>query len=625
MFKVNYINGDRIETTSSANSILGQACHKAMKTYLGGNPDIPTPADDGEAIKLGHQIGLEYIQNYSDGFIEWSSTIPNRAKLEERYAFAYFGYIKESHYPEEIKDTLIVEQALTHKVEVNGKVLPVPLKGYPDLVYRDHKGRVVIDDHKFTSRYSDEEKIDGEKLIQAVQLFLLVAAHTGEIPYQIRFREFKTTPNQDKSPQVREFVIVYEETPLAFEFYYRFYEDMTDALLGKQVFVPNIKTLYDNEVSILAYIHRLDIDEERAKAFKALKVDNITDFLKLKIQKTGAMKKYLDVVAKKFVSATTLNYKTMTTPERIKMKLAEHGLGVEFVDKIEGGSITLYRFEPAVSLKMSKIEAYSKDIEQAVEVSGIRILAPIPDSGLVGFEVPNKERTFPTVAPKNDGFNVAIGVNIFNETISMDIREAPHLLVAGATGSGKSVFLNSLIQQFSNIKDADIILIDPKMVELHQFADQKNVLAYEDDPKAIAKRLASVVEIMNTRYKLLKKQKMKNIKNTSMRYLFVVIDEFGDLVNSAFGEEIKESILLLAQKARAAGIHIILTTQRPSVKIIDGDIKANFPTRIAFKTASQVDSQVILDQNGAEKLLGKGDMLLKMHESVQRLQGFFIE
>lgn len=623
MFKVNYINGERIESTSGASAVLGSACHKAMQMYLGGNPEMPTSADEGEAIKEGHEIGLAYITSIPDGFIEWTSTIPNRQKLLERYAFSYFGYIKESDY-RNAKELLLIERKLEHKVSVDGKVLPVPLKGYPDVVYRDSEGRLCIDDHKWTGKISDADDIDANKLVQAVFMALLVAAELSEMPYKITFREFKITENRDKSPQTVPFEIVYEETPLAFDFFFRLYGDMTDALLGKMVYVPNFNARYDRVVSILAYIHRLDIDEERAKAFAAAKVDNISDFLKMKIQKDGYMKKYLDTVASKFVSATTLNYKEMKIEDRIKMKLAEHGLGVEFVDSIVGGAVTLYRYEPSIGIKMSKIESYSKDIEQAVGVSGIRILAPISNSELVGFEIPNEIRTFPTEKPVNEGYMIAIGVDIYGNAVRVDIREAPHILVAGATGSGKSVFLGATIPQLKAAPNSELVLIDPKMVELSHHQDSQTT--YADDPKDIVRILSGLTKEMNYRYKVLKQAKKRNIaEDGTFSYIFVVIDEFGDLtVNPMYSQKIRTLLLTLAQKARAAGIHLILTTQRPSVKIIDGDIKMNFPTRIAFRTATEVDSHVILDDSGAEKLLGKGDMLLKTHEGLVRLQGYNI-
>lgn len=619
MFKVRYINGDSIDTTTSPSAILGQACHKALQTYLGGNPDMPTPADEGEAITLGHDVGLKFLQDYPEGFIAYNTVIGNREKLMERYAFAYFGYIKESHFREQIKELLIVEKALKHKVSVDGKILPIPLKGFPDLVYRDEDGRIVIEDHKFTSRYSPEEDIDGEKLIQSIFLFYLVTAELGELPHRIKFREFKVIPNADKSPQTKEFEIVYQDTPLAFDFFFRFYEDVTDALMGKAVFVPNIKAMYDKEVSILAYIHRLDIDEERAKRFKEAQVDNITDFLKMKLTSDTNMKKYLDTVATKFISAKTMNYKDKTIEVRIKMKLAEHGMGLEFDSKVEGGSVTLYRYEPSIGLKMSKIEAYRADIEQVVGMSGIRILAPIPNSDLVGFEIPNETRTFPAIPINRASFEIAIGETVDGKEKRFDIRNAPHMLVAGSTGSGKSVFLNSVIKQLLTVPNVEFHLFDPKQIELFQFDGHPKVKEYAHNPNTISNSLENLVEEMEKRYSKMQKAKARHISEMKMTYKIIVIDEYADL---AMRGGVEVNIQLLAQKGRACGIHLIIATQRASTKIINGDIKVNFPVKAVFKMSKGVDSRVMLDEDGAEKLLGKGDMLFLGENGVERLQGY---
>jgi len=619
MFKVNYINGDQIETTSSPSNVLGKAMHKALETYLGGNPDVPVPQDDGEAIKIAHQVGLDYLLGYSDGFIGYNTVIASREKLNEKFAFAFFGYIKEFDYRKYVKEVVLVEKMLKHKIEVDGKVLPIPLKGSADLVYRDHKDRLIIRDHKITSTYSNPEAIDGAKLIQAAFNYFLVAAETGEVPYSMVYAEFKISKNADNSPQMREFEIVFDDHPLIFEFFYRYYYDVTDALLGKQVFVPNVYAMYDKEVSILAYIHRLDQDEEREKAFKKNKVDNITDFLKKRIQKDGAMKQYLETVSAKFVSAETLNYKNMTTEEKIKMKLAEHGLAVEFHSKVRGNSVELYRYEPSIGLKMSKIASYTKDIEQVVEKSGIRVLAPIRDSGLVGFEIPLDERTFPT-APKARGFEIAIGQTVMGDARRFDIRQAPHMLVAGSSGSGKSVFLNNLINQLLTIPRVELHLFDPKQVELVQFEGEGKVKEYQSHHAAIAISLEALCEEMEERYKEMKAARAKNIEDMpNMRYKFVIIDEFADL---GMKTHIGSLIQVLAQKGRACGIHLIIATQRASTRVINGDIKVNFPTRVVLRMSKGVDSRVMLDEDGAEKLLGKGDMLFASDAGIERLQGY---
>jgi len=624
MFKIKYINGDVIDTTSSPASVLGSAVHKGIETYLGGNKDVPTPVDEGEAIKLGHEIGLQYLRAYSDGFITWSSTIPNRQLLEEKYAHCYFGYIKDFQYKKRCKEVLMVEKMLKYRVEVEGQNLPIPLKGQPDFVFRGHDDKIHIEDHKVTGAFSKEDDIDASKLIQAAFMYFLVYAETGEAPYDITFNEYKHTENRDKSSQTRRYNIVFGQEPMLFELFYRMYQDITDMLLGKAVFLPNIRAMFDKEVTILSYIYRLDHEEERNKAFERMKVTNITDFLKEKIQKETSIKKYMETVQAQFISSATLNYKDMTIEERIKMKMAEHGLGLEFHSKVEGYSVDLYRYEPSIGLKMSKIESYVKDVEQVVSVSGVRVLAPIPNSELIGFEVPRAERRFPEGKAQNDGFDITVGVNTMGETVKMDIREAPHVIVAGSTGSGKSVWLDSLIGQISTVLNTELILLDPKFVELSTWKEKASV--YADNGEDIALALNELVVLMNSRYKVLQEKKLKNMQGTDMPYIFVIFDEYGDAVSgtTGFEDNIKSSILLLVQKARAAGIHIILTTQRPSVKIISGEIKANCPCRIAFRCSSSIDSQVILDQGGAEKLLGKGDMLalLPGQSSLVRLQGY---
>jgi hypothetical protein len=241
MFKINILNRDYIDTMSSVSSVLGKACHKALQAYLGGDKDHPTPADEGEAIKHGHDIGLEYLKNYSDGFIEFSDKIPDRAKLQEKYAFCYFGYIKDFDFKTEVKEVLSVEQEMKYTVEINGKLMPIPLKGYIDLLYRDHQDRIKVRDHKFVGVYSKEDKIDGGKLVQAVFYYFLSHAFIGSAPYSCIFAEFKTSENRDKSRQTKEFEIIYDESSLPFDLFYRLYADVTDALLGKQVYVPNFR------------------------------------------------------------------------------------------------------------------------------------------------------------------------------------------------------------------------------------------------------------------------------------------------------------------------------------------------------------------------------------------------
>ena len=615
MFKINVVNGEYFNVASSVSGVLGKAVHKALQVYFGGHPDISVT--HASAAKDGLEYGLEYIKNYNEAFIEYSSTIPTKEKLIEKFTFCYFGFLKEGGY-DEYAETLLIEKEMKHTVEVDGKLLPIPLKGVVDLVYRDSEGRIIIEDHKTTYNFTNPDKIDGKKLVQAVFYFFLVWAELGEKPYAIKYSEFKYTQNKDNSEQLKPWVMIYEDYPMAFELFYRLYSDVTDALNGKQVYVPNFDAMFDNDIAIVSYINYLDVEERKQEQFKKMKVDNVADFVQKKMQHAGKMKNFLEEVSKKFISGKSLNYKDMIIEDKIKMKLAEHGIAVDFDSKIQGGTVTLYCYEPSVGVKMSKLDTFVKDIEQVVEKSGVRILAPIPNSGLIGFEVPNEHRNFP-VPEKNEGFKLAIGETITGEVRRYDIREAPHMLVAGASGSGKSVFLNSLIRQITTLERSKLVLLDPKQVELAEWEDNENVMLYESNSRKISKALIGLVKEMENRYTTMKQLKVKNIEKTDLDYIFVVIDEYADLAMTA---EVADVVKRLAQKGRAAGIHLIIATQRASTQVIDGDIKVNFSVRAIFKMSKEVDSRVMLDESGAEKLLGKGDCLFLADNGIERLQAY---
>lgn len=651
MFKINYVNGDRIDSTRNISGVMGNSFHRALEVYYA---DVKN--GESEAIKKGLEAGSEFLDEYNDGYIEFSKTVANKQKAFENFSFAFNSYVQETKIDKD-EEIIGIEECIEENISVEwrGELinLPVKLKGYIDKIVRK-KGKLKIIDYKTTRAFSDPEKIDGSKIIQAIQYYFLAYAKYKEEPYSMIFEEVKMTKNRDGSDQVRRYEIVYKDNEQFFDFYFRFYDDMTRSINGESVFPPNIYTFFDNEVGIIAYIHRLDIPEHKAELMKKLKVKNITELLQHKIEHAGNMRKLMQTAEKKFISAKSLNYENMQIEERISAKLLEFGTIVKFHSKIEGNTVNQYRFTPRIGVKMSKLKSFTSDIEQVVGVSGVRILAPIPNSSFVGFEVPREERIFPEALPKADGFNLSIGVDIMGENKRFDIRNAPHMLVAGATGSGKSVFLNSVLSQLCTLENVELHLFDPKMVELARFAKEKNTVEHYSDPEDIYLALDDIVKEMNSRYKKLAKSGSRNIEEYKgeMTYKFVVIDEFGDLIVSNhvieervktgeffvkglkaglaktkiekinLSNEIMKFILVLAQKARACGIHIIIATQRPSVDIITGSIKANFPTKVAFRTAKEIDSKVVIDQVGAEKLLGKGDMLFSNDEGICRLQGF---
>lgn len=654
MAKIKYINKEIIETISGISGICGKSFHKAMQTYYGGNEEYPI-TNESEAIIAGKKVGMEYLVDYNDGFIEFSKTIPNKEKAYEIFKFLFDSYVKENSYTPDI--VVATELKLIEKIDVEwrGKQinLPIKLKGFIDLIERTKKGIVIVD-YKTCANYSESDKIDGAKMLQAVEYFFLVYAYTGEAPYSMKFKEIKYTQNSKPCinkdcklrhlpnrihTQTQEYEIVYAENDLFFDFYFRYYEDVLRILNGEAVFPPNVYTMFDNEVSIIAYIHRLDEEENVAKLMKQHNVNTITEVLKEEIRNAGTMRKMLSDVEQKFIKAKNIDYKNMKTEEKIQTKLLEHGIPVTFDSVIKGATVELFQFTPAYGLKMSKIKSYVEDIEQVLGISNIRVLAPIPNTTLVGFEIPKKVREFPNYNKKSN--DLIIGLDNMGKEIKLVVEEMPHLLVAGTTGSGKSVFLRQVINQLSDNYEIDVI--DPKGIEFDWgLSDHTEIALY----------FQSLVEEMEERYKIMKTKKVKKWNQTGGKSKIVIIDEYNDLFMSkekvevgkkevtkiyaketkvteipifkTVGQVIDSSVKKLAQKSRSAGIHIILATQRPSTKVLDGDIKANFVTRVSFQLPSKTDSNVVLDQEGAEKLQGKGDGLLLKNGTITRFQAFNI-
>lgn len=331
----------------------------------------------------------------------------------------------------------------------------------------------------------------------------------------------------------------------------------------------------------------------------------------------------------------------------IRDTLAEFSIGVEMEGANIGPKVTQYTLKPPSGVKLARITALENNIALNLAAQSLRIEAPIPGQRAVGIEVPNIKaadvRLYGILNSKqwrtasaNSQLCFAIGKDIAGEPIVGELEKMPHLLIAGQTGSGKSVMINTLLSSFlynnspSNLK---LILVDPKQVEMSHYQDIPHLLTpVITEPEKCISALKWAVHEMERRYSLLAEKKHRNIKSyndankeATMPYIVVVIDELADLMSVA-SRDVEALIVRLAQKARAVGIHLVLATQRPSVDVITGLIKANIPARIAFTVASQIDSRTILDQNGAEKLLGQGDMLLLTPDmnKPKRIQGAFV-
>ncbi len=343
---------------------------------------------------------------------------------------------------------------------------------------------------------------------------------------------------------------------------------------------------------------------------------------------------------------------TTTTAEHLVETLKSFGVETRIVDISRGPTVTRYELQPCAGVKISRITALADDIALNLAAGNVRIEAPIPNKAAVGIEVPNKEKNAVTIreileAPEfmsaKSKLTVALGKDISGNIITTDISKMPHGLIAGATGSGKSVCTNSIIISllYKNTPDElKLLLIDPKTVEFEPYNGIPHLMVpVVTDPRKAAGALGWAVGEMEKRYKMLSDRKVRNIEEYNevvdglvdepevekMPYIVIMIDEFADLMQTA-SKEVEDHIARLAAKARAAGIHMILATQRPSVDVITGVIKANIPTRIALTTSSQIDSRTIIDQAGAEKLLGRGDMLFNPvgTSKPSRLQGCFV-
>ena len=470
----------------------------------------------------------------------------------------------------------------------------------------------------------------------------------------------------------------FADYPHYFETFYNIYRDCTRFIMTpNQIFLPNFQDMFDGKNSYMTYTQNL------------IGVETPVPIPKKTTE--------VEFVDKKFTPSPVdkVENKNLTPEEKIRLKLLEFGVPVEMLETYTNGSISMYTLKPSRGVRMTKIEMHAKDIALALEAPSIRIKAPIMGTNKVGIEVPNKKRTVVNYTPNPEAIGtmqIPIGVDVYGNSVIKDLREMPHALIAGSTGSGKSVMLNvilrALIDQMSP-EEMQLVLIDPKRVELSQFKDAPHLMSkvIYDHGRAM-RALKWLVDEMEARYDTLEQAGARNIGEYAggMSYIVCVIDEFADLMlesKSGFSEwhycndhmewadnlgitnidrlmktkakrrkkeqqfyesvyecgesEAKDScqradyppaeelIVRLAQKARAVGIHLVIATQRPTVNVVTGLVKNNMPTRIAFSVPAQVDSKVMIDDKGAESLVGKGDMLFidPSSKEPQRLQGYY--
>lgn len=416
----------------------------------------------------------------------------------------------------------------------------------------------------------------------------------------------------------------------------------------------------------------IEIPEEEERQEEKIEHDSLEDISESLVNKHGEYNPELDLALFKKPELSHLiehsNGNISINREELEQNknnivntLNNYKIEISKIKATIGPTVTLYEIIPAPGVRISKIKNLEDDIALSLSALGIRIIAPIPGKGTIGIEVPNKDATVVSMksvlsssAFQNSKMDlpIALGKTISNTTFVADLAKMPHLLVAGATGQGKSVGLNAIMTSLLYKKhpsELKFVLVDPKKVELTLFNKiERHYLAKTPDSEsAIITDTAKVINTLNSlciemddRYELLKEAMVRNIReyNTKFKlrklnpekghkflpYIVLIIDEFADLIMTA-GKEVETPIARLAQLARAIGIHLIVATQRPSVNVITGVIKANFPARIAFRVSSKIDSRTILDEGGANQLIGKGDMLFSNGNETIRLQCAFVD
>jgi len=601
-FFKNYILG-QWDYKSSMVATVGKAFHKAAEIYYKqGNWD--------QAI----DAGLEFINKIKDEDVDWGKTGSREQLIKDFHAAISFYQVEEPT----LGKVIGVELNTVTDHGFDGEQLPVPVKAISDLVTEEEKG-IVITDHKVVASFSDKEEEQPDYTMQAMFNYLTVQAKFGKAPYSMIFREIKKTQNRDGSSQIDEYEIVFDKHPEYRLYFFSLYTDVIVTLADENHrYLPNFGDMYSGKEAWVDYTAgKID--------FKSLpKVSHRTKF-------TGEVR---DV---KFIEQAMVEDATLTEEQKIKAKLKEFGMAVEMDETHKGLNVTLYTMKPSRGIRMSQFTSHAQDIAQALAAKSVRVEAPIPGTSLVGFEISNSTQG---VAPwteeliQKDTMNIPIGIDVYGKSKHINLAKAPHLLVGGATGSGKSVFMNVAIDTLIKQNDSEsmkLMLIDPKRTEFIDYENDDhliyNIITESEDAAAA---LGWATEEMESRYKQLRDMRVKSIEEyrknkNDMPYLVIVIDELADLMLSPEQKDIEKSIVRLAQKARAVGIHLIVATQRPSVDVVTGLIKANFPTRVSFMVSTQVDSKVIIDEAGAEKLVGQGDLLLMnpREKGLKRLQGYY--
>lgn len=634
------------DNAKSPAMIVGTAFHKAMETYYG---------EGGGDINAAVEAGLDEISNAPDFEIDYGKTGSREGMIKDYTAIVNVWF-------EEARDlnVLNVEKRMEHSIN------SVPMVGIADIIENGSiEDTIKVVDFKTVISYSsptndptDPEYVENYKYLLQGYIYLALAEQEyGKKVESVEFIEVKKSKNRDGSPQIRGYEYdrksLLEFSTVAHKIITNVFSYVNDA---NAKFFPNPSD-YINGLESMQIVSNMEEGFSESKIRR--KVNTVERFAPRNV-------------------TVDVGDDSGTPEELILKKFIEFGIGGITGETYKGASVIRYTLKPNRGISMSSIAKRTDDIAIALKSKSVRIEAPIPGTDLVGIEVPNEERRIIDLEDKH--FNpgtmlIPIGEDVFGKVHYADVTKMPHLLIAGQTGSGKSVMLNVILKTLTTQLSADklkLVLIDPKQVELSAYEDDDHLL--EDvvtTPIEAANALNDMVEMMEKRYKTLRKAGVRSIDEFKgkMPRVLVVVDEFADLMMTDVAPSIESldygalkenilnnlgnggkltqkglktavkqtiadtappscetSIIRIAQKARAVGIHLVLATQRPSADVVTGLIKANIPTKIAFSVTTAMNSKIILDQTGAEALTGYGDMLYQdpTSKNLERLQGLYI-
>lgn len=650
-FEMQYIFG--LYSRKSASSIAGNAYHEAVRWYFQN-------LQEGNVIDLVEmeQTAFDYIENIPANWWKLQKTTPTIEEAKNKATVAAASLLKHflaevSVYTDKLKTILEIETKGEELITVNGVDIPLPCHYVADLIIETTEGKTVIIDHKSKSSYTDEQEAALSIAEQAITYALCYESKTGRTVDEVWFIENKPSKNKDGSKQLQKFEVTLDKDTrrlyeaLLYEPLKRMMEAVSDPdhvyIINKSDNFVDQAELYDFWArTMISEVEDFNVEESK-KALIGQRLRKIRD---------ASIASVSPQVIRKFKenASSFINYdlsnKDMTPQEKIEHVLRSFGVQIQVAHSFSGYSSCTFLLEVSAGTKIANINQYRLNIASALDVANVRIgteLIVHENKSYLPVEYSKRsDKTLLFDPTQVKGLRIPIGVDNFDHTIYWDLENhaAPHMIVCGSAGSGKSVFLRSTFEYAMEAGIKNIVILDPKF----EFTAYKKKAQVYNDIIEIEEAMAQLVEYMNTL-----------IKEGRKEYTLVVFDEFADAVaNSRKGKDLKEygyvstgmyangtakmtkqeigekksleeNLRILAQKGRSVGIRIITATQRASSKVITGDAKVNFPVQICFRVAKEVDSRVVLDEAGAESLAGYGDGLIKSPEflGTKRFQAFY--